>query len=102
MENRGNREIFIHRVQRSQRGKAATESGLARRTRRLTQIRNKNSSSASICVFCGQRPFFPYSKNPDGRNVWQRPGNMDSCLATLDQPPAKSFADETGVVELLH
>jgi len=57
---------------------AATESGLARRTRRLTQIRNKNSSSACICVFSGQRPFFPCSKNPDGRNVWQRPGNMDA------------------------
>ncbi len=38
---------------------ATTESGLARRTRRLTQIWNKNSSSASIPVFSGQRPFFP-------------------------------------------
>jgi hypothetical protein len=39
---------------------AATQSGIARR---LTQIdadtEKKRSSSASICVICGQMPFFP-------------------------------------------
>jgi len=39
---------------------AATESGIARR---LTQIdadtEKKTSSSASICVICGQMPFSP-------------------------------------------
>jgi hypothetical protein len=36
---------------------AVTESEIARRTRRLPQKRKMNSSSASICVICGQRAF---------------------------------------------
>ena len=77
MENRGNREIFNHREQRSQSidGSGKMESTVNHETTRKIQMAEK-------CLAEATQPGF--------------------SLATFDQPLAKGFADEMGLVELLH
>jgi hypothetical protein len=60
-------------------------------------------------------PFLRHSAWSAGKGLFSRAGKIQMAgeclaearqhgcsLATLDQPPAKSFADETGLVGLLH
>jgi hypothetical protein len=94
-------QLRNHFARKTSARTAATESGLARRTRRLTQIRNKHSSSASICS--AGKGFFSHTRKilmaEEGLAEARQHG---FSLATFDQPLAKGFADETGLVELLH
>jgi len=73
-------------VERTQGAIQHTSSGLARRPRRRTQIKNSFSASALICVICEQRPFLSFfcGKNLFKQDCQTRP------LGTRSQDRQKS------------